>query len=297
MVRTPRLDLRPVDWLLLGYLAFVSLVILLRGDLLASGTLWLLVMHLLFATLLWLCGGSGRHVPFARLVHDFYPLIMLLPLYGEFGVLSAQLGREAVLAHDRVVQAWEARFFGGQPAYEWIRRVPSPFWSGLLHLAYFTYYVVIVSGPILLALRGLREAARRVLFATMVAFVGCYVVFVLYPVAGPYYTFPHPTGPVREVWSARVVYGLLAAGSSFGAAFPSSHVAATVAAALATRDEWPALGWGFVVSAAFLTAGTVYCQMHYAVDATAGLLVGLAAWALARQARRRDLLPNREPAA
>ncbi len=294
MVREPRLDLRPVDRLLLGYLAFVSAVIVVRGDLLASGTLWLLVMHLLFGTLLWLCAGPGRHLPFAKLVHDFYPLIMLLPLYGEFGVLSAQLGREAVLAHDRVVQAWEARFFGGQPAYEWIRRAPSPFWSGLLHLAYFAYYLVIVSGPVLLALRGASEAARRVLLATMIAFVGCYVVFVLYPVAGPYYTFPHPTGPVREVWSARLVYGLLASGSSFGAAFPSSHVAATVAATLATRDEWPALGSSFVALAAFLTVGTVYCQMHYAVDATAGLVVGLAAWALARQARRRNL--RRHPA-
>jgi membrane-associated phospholipid phosphatase len=150
------------------------------------------------------------------------------------------------------------------------------FWSGLLHLAYFAYYVVVVLAPLLLAFRGRRDGARRVMYSTMVAFVICYVWFVLYPVAGPNYAFPHPTGRVREVWSARLVYQALAQGSSMGAAFPSSHVGATVAASLATLGEWRALGWICVVFSGFLAVGTVYCQMHYAVDALAGAgLAGL----------------------
>lgn len=283
MVRTTRLALRHVDRLLLAYVAFVSIVILLRGDIVASGTVWLLVMHALFAALLLLCAGPGQELPLARLAHDFYPLLMLLPFYTEFGVLNAQLGIDAVLAHDRVVQAWEARIFGSQVSYEWIRRAPSVFWSGVLHLAYFTYYVVVVLAPVLIAFRGRREGARRVMYSTMTAFVICYVWFVLYPVAGPNYAFPHPTGPVREVWSARLVYHTLAQGSSMGAAFPSSHVGATVAATLATLGEWRALGWICVVFASLLAVGTVYCQMHYAVDASAGLLVGVAGWAIAKK--------------
>jgi len=105
---------------------------------------------------------------------------------------------------------------------------------------------------------------------------------VLFPVAGPNYTFPHPTGPVREVWSARLVYGTLAQGSSFGAAFPSSHVAATVAATLAALGQWRPLGWTCAVLSALLAVGTVYCQMHYAVDATAGVAVGVLAWVIVR---------------
>jgi membrane-associated phospholipid phosphatase len=189
------------------------------------------------------------------------------------------------MAHDRVVQAWETRIFGGQVSYEWIRRAPSVFWSGVLHLAYFAYYVVVVLVPLLLGFRRQREGARRVMYSTMVAFVICYVWFVLYPVAGPNYAFPHPTGPVREVWSARLVYQALAQGSSMGAAFPSSHVGATVAATLATLGEWRTLGWICVVFAGLLAVGTVYCQMHYAVDASAGLLVGVLGWATARASR------------
>lgn len=285
MVRAARLALRNVDRLLLAYVGFVSVVILIRGDVVASGTIWLLVMHALFAALLVLCTGPGRDLPLGRLVHDFYPLLMLLPFYSAFGVLNAQLGLDTVMAHDRVVQAWEARIFGGQVSYQWIRRAPSVFWSGLLHLAYFAYYVVVVLAPLLLAFRGHRDGARRVMYSTMVAFVICYVWFVLYPVAGPNYAFPHPTGPVREIWSARLVYQALAQGSSMGAAFPSSHVGATVAATLATLGEWRALGWICVVFSGFLAVGTVYCQMHYAVDASAGLLVGVLGWGIANRLR------------
>ena len=123
----------------------------------------------------------------------------------------------------------------------------------------------------------MRREGRTVVLATMIAFVVCYVWFVLYPVAGPNYVFEHPTGPVREVWSARLVYAALAGGSSFGAAFRSSHVAATVAATMGLWRVWKSLAVWFVVPAALLTVGTIYCQMHYGVDATSGLALGVVA--------------------
>jgi membrane-associated phospholipid phosphatase len=278
MVRRSRLALRTVDRLLLGYLGLITLVVLARGWATPAATARLLLLHAVLAALVLLCAGLDREAAWGRWLHDFYPLALLIPLYSEFGALSAQVGRDAVLAHDAQVQTWEAAIFGGQPSYEWIRRAPSVFWSGLLHLAYFSYYPIIILGPTLLAVRGRRDAARRVILATMVAYLSCYVVFALFPVAGPYFAFPRPTGPVREVWSARLIYRVLSQGSSFGSAFPSSHVAATLAATLAVWSEWRALGWSFALPCALLTVGTVYCQMHYAIDATSGMLVGLLSW-------------------
>jgi membrane-associated phospholipid phosphatase len=113
-------------------------------------------------------------------------------------------------------------------------------------------------------------------------FLFCYVCFLLLPVAGPYYEFPRPTSPFVDNWAARLVYGTLYTGSSYGAAFPSSHVAATVAATLATWLGARRVGLALVVPTLLLTVGVVYCQMHYAVDALAGLLVpipvALAVW-------------------
>jgi len=82
---------------------------------------------------------------------------------------------------------------------------------------------------------------------------------------------------VRDVLSARLVYWILSGGSSFGAAFPSSHVAATVATTTALWWQWRTLAKWFVIPTILLTVGTVYCQMHYGVDAASGVLVGLGA--------------------
>ncbi|UCD25770.1 MAG: phosphatase PAP2 family protein, partial [Gemmatimonadota bacterium] len=182
-----------------------------------------------------------------------------------------------VYTNDAIVQAWEAAAFGGQPSYDWIRNSPSVFWSGLLHLAYLGYYPIIIVGPIALVALGLREDARRVLFATMLAFVICYIVFTLFPVAGPNYAFENPTGVVRDVWSAKLVYSLLSSGSAFGTAFPSSHVAATVAATVALWYVWRTMALVVLIPTILLIVSTVYCQMHYVMDAGVGLVIGIAA--------------------
>jgi membrane-associated phospholipid phosphatase len=108
----------------------------------------------------------------------------------------------------------------------------------------------------------------------MTTFVVCYLAFIFFPVAGPYYVFPRPDAWFTDNVFARLVYNTLATGSSYGAAFPSSHVAATVAAALSAAPGSKRLALALGLPAALLTVAVVYCQMHYAVDAVAGLLVG-----------------------
>ncbi len=277
--------MRPVDWLLGGYVAFVTGLIVLRGGV-GTATPWILSGHLLFFVLLVL---FQRRPPLGRLggtLHDLYPLILLMPFYTELGFLGMEHGAERIFANDAVVQGWEQWLFGSQISYEWIRHAPSVFWSSVLHLSYLSYYPLVVVGPILLTIRGQRPEARRVLFTTMVAYVTCYVVFLSFPVAGPNYAFQHPTGPVRDVWSAVAVYAVLGGGSSIGTAFPSSHVAATLAAVFALWDEWRSLGAALTVPAALLVVATVYCQMHYGIDALAGIAVAVGAAIAGHRIRR-----------
>ncbi len=278
MVSHPRVALTPTDRLLGGYLAFVTAVIIARGVLPGTAAGWMLAFHTLFAVLLYLFTRLAPDDTVGNGLHILYPLFLTLPFYGEFGLINGARPAELLRAHDAVVQGWEAAVFGRQVSYDWIRRWPSVFWSTVFHAAYFAFYVTVVLGPVILLARGRGGAARDVLFRTMTAFVPCYVTFVLYPVAGPYYAFPHPTGPVRDVWSAQLVYDTLASGSSIGAAFPSSHVAASVAATLAVGRWSRPLFAIFLPLTLLLVVGTVYCQMHYGVDALAGMLVGVAAW-------------------
>jgi len=276
---------RPVDWLLGAYVAFVTGLIVLRGGV-GAATPWILSGHLLFFVLLVL---FQRRPPRGRLggtLHDLYPLIVLMPFYTELGFLGMEQGAERIFANDAVVQGWEQWLFGSQISYQWIRHAPSVFWSGFLHVSYLSYYPLVVVGPILLTIRGQRPEAQRVLFTTMMAYVTCYLVFLLFPVAGPNYAFQHPTGPVRDVWSAEAVYAFLGGGSSIGTAFPSSHVAATLAAVFALWGEWKWLAAALTVPAALLVVATVYCQMHYGIDALAGIAVAVGAAIAGHRIRR-----------
>jgi membrane-associated phospholipid phosphatase len=277
---------RPVDTLLACWIGFVTLLIVGRGGV-GQPTWWLVGAHALFALLLVLFTRLEARHRIGRVLHDIYPLLLLGALYTELGLLSIDHGVGGVLQHDLIVQGWEERLFGAQVSYTWIRTDPSVFWSGLLHFAYLLYYPIIYLAPAALMLTGRREGARNVILATMAAFVLCYIVFALFPVAGPNYAFTHPTGPVREVWSARLVYGILDAGSAIGTAFPSSHVAATAAAVVALREESPSFFAVALVPAILLVVSTVYCQMHYAVDVIAGVVVTAIAVAATRPFRVR----------
>ena len=285
--------MRPVDKLVVAYLTFTTFLLIVRWDVSSPETWLLLAMHALVGTLLFLFTKLERHNRVGCVLHDIYPLLILGTFYTELGVLSMQRDLSETFARDTVIQAWEAAIFGSQITYEWIRRAPSVFWSGTLHLAYMAYYPIILTGPALLLLRRETTKTQNVVFTTILAFVVCYIVFALYPVAGPNYSFEHPTGPVREVWSARLVYGLLGTGSSIGTAFPSSHVAATVAANFSLWREWRGLALVLLVPTILLVVGTVYCQMHYGVDALAGICIGLGAgWIGLLVARRQPAEPQ-----
>jgi membrane-associated phospholipid phosphatase len=277
MVSGARLALtaaRPVERLLAGYSVVVIGLCLARGGRF-PGLGWIAAAHGLVLVLLLLLQRVGTD-RFGALLRDFAPVVILLGLYGAIDVIN---GGGAVRNHDRVVQSWEAMLFGGQPARDWWHRWPSRAASWIFHAAYFSYYL-IVPFPLVYFLATRRaELARRAIFPILVAFVLCYLGFLFFPVAGPYYEFERPLGGLVENGPARLVYAVLAGGSSYGAAFPSSHVAATWAAVVAVGREVPRVGAALAVPATLLTVGVVYCQMHYAVDAIAGL--GVAVLALA----------------
>ena len=268
-------SLQTVDLLLLVYLGVVSIVAVVRlGN--QATTWWLLLAHGLFGVLLALLARPGVGKP-GRTIHAIYPLFLLPALYGELDLLHP--GHGAV--YDHVVQGWEQFVFGAQISRQWWQAAPSHFWSAVLHAAYLSYYFIVSLPALYLAWRGDLAAVRRFVLVVMTTFIFCYLIFLFFPVAGPYYTFPRPAAWFTDNGPARLVYRALAAGSSFGAAFPSSHVAAALAATLVAGRISPRMGLALFVPTLLLTVGVVYCQMHYGIDALAGLVVGATvAWAV-----------------
>lgn len=261
--------LRAVDLLLLGYLTIVSVVAALRLPANPDGW-WLLLAHAFFGVLLFLITRPGLG-PVGRTIREIYPLLLLPALYSELDILNSG----GVRVYDALVQRWEVLLFGGQISQEWWRWAPSRSWSTVFHAAYLSYYLIISAPALYFAWKGDLQAVRRFVLVVIATFVLCYLAFIFFPVAGPYYLFPRPDRWFLDNLPARLTYDALSTGSSFGAAFPSSHVAAAVAATLAAARSSRGLGLLLAGPTLLLTLGVVYCQMHYGVDALGGLAVGV----------------------
>lgn len=261
------IPLKLIDRLMLVYLGFVSVIAVVRWDRRPLAG-WVLLANLLTVGLIWLLHrpGLGR---FGRTVRDIYPVLLLPALYGALDILNG-IG---VPVWDAPLRQAEAAIFGSQVSREWWQRSPSHFWSTLLHATYFAYYLIVPFPAVYFLLRRENDRARLAVSVVVATFLFCYGFFLVMPVAGPYYEFPRPQGAFVDNWAARLVYQVLSQGSSYGAAFPSSHVAATAAATIATWSGSRPLGLVLLLPTLLLTVGVVYCQMHYAVDALAGLLV------------------------
>jgi membrane-associated phospholipid phosphatase len=242
---------------------------------------------------------AGAWIPLAALVaavlalafsrdreaRRWLPLVVAPLLYFTLPDLMLGWAGGEVQYRDPAVIGWERALFGGDPARELYRAVSTCLVSEPLHAAYLSYYALIFVPPLVLWRRGDREGVQLAATALAIAFVASYATFVAFPVQGPRYLWPDQEGicggPVRAL-----VLVILEGGSSRGAAFPSSHVAVAVAqAAIMTFRRLPH-AWVVWALTAGLALGAVYGGFHYAIDALAGGLLGLAAAAVAVAACR-----------
>jgi membrane-associated phospholipid phosphatase len=267
---TGRLGARPVDTVTRVFVLAMIVVAFVTSDRVGAWPL-LLASDALVLVLLELIERAPYTSRIARLAALWYPFALVPAYYGQLGVIGMSVGH----ARDLVVQRWEAVLFGGQPSLAWHLAMPVPALSWVLHACYLAHYAIIIGVPLWLWIRAGREECERAVFTISLAFFFCFLVSALFPVAGPGYWFPAPTGPDSRVVPARLVHWLIDSGSSYGTAFPSSHVAASWAAALMAIRRAPVLAAILAPVALGLAAGTVYGQFHYAVDACAGTAVAL----------------------
>ena len=269
--------LRPVDALVLLYLAVTfCLMVALQAHL----PVWALlgVAHAVAGVLLLRMAATAPHPsPVLRWVRDFYPLLLLPVFYFEYHWLTQLTG---VGPHDATVAAFEERLFGYQPSQELRRMWPWPWLSQYLHGAYFFYYLVPPMLAFTLYGTGRWRAFQESLTTVMLSFFACGMVFLCYPVAGPYHHFGIPDlGPLGG-GIAVLAHGIVQGGSSVGTAFPSSHAAVAVAVWMSALRLSPRVFRIQALIVPALVVGTVYGGFHYSVDAAAGVLFGVGAGVL-----------------
>ncbi len=267
-------DAQPSDLVFLAYVGVSGLLVLAFGWQLTSG-LWigLTASHLAILVIgVWWSGRTARHPSVAGFFRDSYPLLFIAFLYWELRYLALLFSSGY---QDPLVLRWEEAVFGEQLAMTLSQRFPYLWLSEAMHFFYASYWYLLLAALIGLYLRGRFEGFRQLVFAELVVYFACYVIFTFFPVAGPHYQFPVIGGPLSEGSLYQLVHWVLEDGGSKGAAFPSSHVAVAVAVSLVTwrhdRVVW-LVTLPFVVG---LTISTVYGRFHYGIDAAAGVLVAV----------------------
>lgn len=205
-------------------------------------------------------------------VGDLYPLFLVPALYAELPALNLSVWDGTYL--DDWILRVEEIVFGMQPSVELSRMFPYLPLSELLHSAYLSYYLIIFVPPFLIWWKAGSHALRHAVFALMLTFIVHYLFFIFLPVQGPRYLFPAPGGVLAEGPVYQFTHRLLEAGSSRGAAFPSSHVGVSVAQTLIAWRWLRPLAWPVGFLALGLALGAVYGGFHYATDAIVGAAVG-----------------------
>lgn len=292
---------QPSDTVFLLYVAFSGALILGFGWRL-SVPLWLglTLAHvaLIAIALLWSSRPlSGPSI--AGFFRDAYPALFVTFLYWELRYL-AQLFSNGY--HDAFVLRLEAALFGEQLAVTFSERLPNLWLSELLHFCYGLYWVLLPLAAAALYLRGRLRGFRELVYVELVVFFACYLVFIFFPVAGPYYQFPEIGGELAAGPFYRLVHWVLTDGGSKGAAFPSSHVAVAITIVLVSWRHDRVLALLAAPLVIGLTIGTVYGRFHYGIDALAGVVAALLLVPAARALRPGLMriwssVPGNDPAA
>jgi len=210
-----------------------------------------------------------------RFVHDWYPMAMFIVCFEEVSRLSFVI-RDGW--QDHFLLALEAKLFAVPPTV-WLGQHGSGWITEVLEIGYFSYFVLLmIVGGMLYPSRD-RRKFRRVMDATVLAYMFCYAAFILFPTEGPAHTLASShLSPLPGGGPFHWMVGLIQRNAGVhGNAFPSAHVAGAVVAVYFAWQYLPRVRWVLTALVCLLCVGAVYDRYHYVSDVVAGALVGLGA--------------------
>ncbi len=237
---------------------------------------------------------------FLHLIGEIYLPFMFALFYAEMEYLGL-IFFDFESSHDPILIQLEEWIFGFQPSIQWSRIWPWPWFHELMEFAYFSYYFLALSF-IFMVFRadGIPEenkwdALRDFIRDLSMTMLICYTMYTLLPVWGPKY-FRLGYIDVGGWIFTDIMHSIHENGALLGAAFPSSHVAASMIPWYHTWRWFPQHRPWMTTIFVLLSMSTVYCRYHYVVDVVAGLILATIVLVAGRLVgdRARDSLKNRK---
>jgi membrane-associated phospholipid phosphatase len=265
--------LRPVDWYVVVYLG-IAIVLMLANPNRDAQIGLLAGLHAVGIAVLVTARRLGlANYRVGGLLLDFYPLVLFPFLYIEVGVVDGIL--HPGIFGDDVIQRWEDALFGSQLSQTLHLKFPSRLLGEYLHVGYSSYYFLGPALAFTLWFTRPRVQFERAIGTVGLSFCISFVIFILYPVAGPYHAFTPPDAEAVGYLMPHVTRGILDRGSAVGAAFPSSHMAVALTLWIMAMRYHKGLAVLYLCLVPALGMGAIYGGYHYAIDIVAGAVLGL----------------------
>jgi membrane-associated phospholipid phosphatase len=265
---------RPIDYALLIYasLELILVAVFMPGR---QGWPYLLWFYMAVIALVLFMGSapfpaSGR---FWKTIRLGYPMLLFLMLYESVGFQIPMLNGKMF---DSQIHGLEKLIFGNDPGF--LLQPYMQIWlNEIMNLAYMSYYFFLPVAVIMLVSKNNFRALEQLSFSVSFTFYACYILFILYPVAGPrFYLADIYYLPLIGPYITPVVLEIVKNGGLYGGAMPSSHCAVAFVVVWIIFKEFRKLRLPFGIVFILLCMATVYGRYHYISDVVAGIAVGMA---------------------
>jgi len=262
--------LNPIDIATIGYLIVTLIFILFSLGKLDGEWLHIILRLIIIVLILWLAYNSPQSKRgFLQFLRNSYPLVLFGFFYSETDYLNNVLFENL----DPIAEKVELWIFGVHPSIIFSRLFPQAWFSEIMNFGYFSYYFLVVLLPLWLWIKK-RDSFNYVIFNITASFYFFYLIFILFPVAGPQFYLDHSLRTIPDSGLFRSLVKLAEwIGEGPTAAFPSSHVGIVVIMAVLTYKYAKELLWVYIIFGILICFSTVYIKAHYVIDVFGGFLI------------------------
>lgn len=259
-----------VEWITLGYLAYVTAVAWFGSRPRRARLATTSVLAIDGGLILVLAVSTAPAVTIAR---EWLPGLQILVGYWLSGLLFVRPMPRVERWLIELDQWIGARVGAGA----FVERAPR-FLLEVFEFAYMTVSPMLPIGfGVVFALASPRDADRFWTVVTAATFC-CYGMLPWIQTRPPFAITDMSPIETRSIRARALTRAVMGRASIYWNTLPSGHAAGSVATALAVWDQVPAAGPFFLAWSALIVVGSVAGRYHYVVDAVTGVMVAVASW-------------------
>jgi membrane-associated phospholipid phosphatase len=194
--------------------------------------------------------------------------LLLSVFYGETGQLNSVFFAQI----DPWLSNLDQRIFGFQPSILFSSHFKHPFFSEIMFLGYFSYYLMPFFAFLFIWVYK-RQYFEKFSFYILSCFFTYYLIFIILPAAGPQFYFQAPLNQIPAQGPFGYIIKLIQKnGEAPTAAFPSSHIGISVIMLFLLFKYYKSIFKIYLPFVLILFFSTVYIKAHYFVDIAGGLI-------------------------